>query len=109
MKLLTKDIERKLEKSPLYSQENNENPDIIVKFFNPCGRGTWFITEGEKQANGDWLLFGLCCIQEPELGYVLLSELENLRLPYGLSIERDRGYKGKMADARKKMDYLYNR
>ena len=53
MQLITKTIENKLKKRPLYSQEGNENPDIVVKFFNPCGIGTWYITEGEKQPDGD--------------------------------------------------------
>ena len=108
MQLITKTIENKLKKSPLNSQEGNENPDIVVKFFNPCGIGTWYITEGEKQPDGDWLLFGLCCLQEAELGYVMLSELKKLRLPFGLSIERDIRYTGKLADARKESKHRCN-
>jgi hypothetical protein len=108
MQLITKSIENKLKKHPLYSQENNENPEIIVKFFAPCGTGTWYITEGERQPDGDWLLFGLCCLHDAELGYVLLSDLQNQRLPYGLTIERDRHFSGTMADARKEANYLYN-
>lgn len=108
MQLLTKSIEKALTKHPLYSQEKNENPKVLAKFFNPCGRGTWYITEGSKQDDGDWLLFGLCCIETPELGYVLLSDLQNTRLPFGLTIERDRHFSGTMADARKETDYLYN-
>ena len=108
MKLLTKAIESKLARRPLYSQDNKDNPEIVVKFFDPCGRGTWYITEGERQDDGDWLLFGLCCIDCAELGYVLLSQLEQARLPYGLKIERDRFFSGTMADARKEVNYMYN-
>ena len=46
-------------------------------------------TEAEKQEDGDWLLFGYIHIHEWEWGYVLLSELRNLRLPFGMTIERD--------------------
>ena len=54
MKLLTKDIENKLQKQPLYSQEQKgDDARVIAKFFNPCGRGTWYVLEGEKQENGD--------------------------------------------------------
>ncbi len=60
-----------------------------MKYFNPCGAGTWLVTEAELQENGDWLMFGYCHIQCFEWGYVLLSELENLKLPFGLTIERD--------------------
>lgn len=93
MKLMTKEIEQKFEKYPLYSQEGKELNEavVVVKFFNPCGVGTWLITEGEKQEDGDWLFFGYLhgFVGEWEWGYVTLSELQNLRLPYGLGIERD--------------------
>ena len=36
------------------------------------------------------MAFGLCEITEKEIGYVSLTELEELRLPMGLKIERDR-------------------
>ncbi len=108
MQLITKSIENKLKKHHLRSQENVENPKIIAKFFNPCGIGTWYITEGEQRPDGDWLLFGLCCLQCAELGYVLLSDLQKQRLPYGLTIERDRHFSGTMADAKLIENYLCN-
>ena len=40
MKLITKAIEKKLAKFPLYSTDGKENKEVIVKFFNPCGAGT---------------------------------------------------------------------
>ena len=43
----------------------------------------------EEQPDGDWLLFGYCHISCWEWGYVMLSELQNLKLPFGLTIERD--------------------
>ncbi len=107
MRLLTKQVEKALSRNPIYSHEGDENPKIIAKFFNPMGRGTWYITEGEKQLNGDWLLFGLCCIHEPELGYVRLSELESVRLPFGMTIKRDRNYHGTLADAREQARRVY--
>ena len=90
MRLMTKGLETVLEKYPIGSQDGKgEDADVVVKYFNPCGAGTWLITEGEKQENGDWLLFGYCHIFEWEWGYVTLSELESVRLPFGLSIERE--------------------
>lgn len=89
MKLMTKEIENKFKKYPIGSQENVEDPTVVVKYFNPCGAGTWLVTEGEKQENGDWLMFGYCNICEWEWGSLMLSDLENLRLPFGLGIERD--------------------
>lgn len=90
MKLMTKELERKFEKYPLGSQEDKgHEAEVLVKYFNPCGAGTWLITEGEKLNNGDWILFGLCNILEWEWGYLSLNELEEIELPYGMKIERD--------------------
>ena len=90
MELLTKEIIERFKKYPLYSQDGKgEDSVVLVKYFNPCGAGTWIITEAEQQEDGDWLLFGYCHIFEWEWGYVLLSELQNLKLPFGLTIERD--------------------
>ena len=90
MMLMTKELETTLMKYPIGSQdEKGMEAEVIVKYFNPCGAGTWLITEGEKQENGDWLLFGYCHIFEWEWGYVTLSELESVQLPFGLSIERE--------------------
>ena len=90
MKLTTKKIEEGF-MSHLLKSQNGQGFDakVIVKYFNPCGSGTWLITEAEKQEDGDWLLFGYIHIHEWEWGYVLLSELLNLRLPFGMTIERD--------------------
>ena len=90
MKLITKELEEAFEKHPLYSSEDKAmDAEVVVKYFNPIGRGSWLITEAEKQENGDFLMFGYCHIFEWEWGYVLLSELENIELPFGLTIERD--------------------
>ena len=99
MKLITKEIEDKLTKSPIGSTDaRGKDAKVIVKYFNPVGAGTWLITEGEKQEDGDLLLFGYCHIFEWEWGYVMLSELENVNLPFGLKIERDLYSKGTVAD-----------
>ncbi len=89
MKLLTKEIERKL--PALYSQEKNPDPTVQLKYFTPWSGWTWYITEGE-QRDGDWLFFGLVDpgrSGEAELGYVALSELQSVKGPCGLGIERD--------------------
>lgn len=90
MMLMTKELEKEFNNYRLGSQDGKGmDAKVVVKYFNPCGAGTWLITEGEKQENGDWLLFGYCHLFEWEWGYVMLSELENVRLPFGLSIERE--------------------
>ena len=85
MKLMTKELEEKFKKYPLYSQDGKgKDAEIVVRYFNPYGRGTWLITEGEQQEDGDWLFFGYCHIFCWEWGYVSLSELESVGY-----IERD--------------------
>ena len=88
MKLMTKEIERKL--TPRGDTDPTMDSPVIVKYFNPCGSGTWLITNGEQQENGDWLLYGYAHIHCWEWGYILLSELASIRTwPFGLRIERD--------------------
>ena len=93
MKLLTKDIEEKLKEYPLGSQDGKlGNSKVIAKFFNPTGVGTWYIIEGKLLENGDAEMFGYCNLGDDELaefGTVMLSELESIQLPMGMTIERD--------------------
>lgn len=93
MELVTKKLEKKLEKYPIYSQEDLlYDAKVIVKYFNPVGVGTWLITEAEKKENGKYLFYGYCHLgdnQNAEFGYVSQEDLENIKLPYGLKIERD--------------------
>ena len=103
MMLMTKELEKEFNNYRLGSQdEKGMDAKVVVKYFNPCGAGTWLITEGEKQDNGDWLLFGYCNLFEWEWGYVMLSELESVRLPFGLTIERELYVTGKTVK-----DYIY--
>ena len=96
MMLMTKELEATLSKYPIGSQDGKGmDAEVIVKYFNPCGIGTWLITEGEKQEDGSWLLFGYCHLFEWEWGYVSLSELESIQLPFGLTIERELYVTGK--------------
>ena len=93
MKLMTKELEEVFEKYPLGSQDGLlGQAKVIAKFFNPMGVGTWFITEAEKQENGDYEMFGYCHLGDDELaefGYVMLSELQAIKGPLGMGIERD--------------------
>lgn len=62
--------------------------DVHVHFFNPSGIGDWWITEGSREGD-DFIMFGLCDLGFPELGYVSLNELKAVSGPLGLGIERD--------------------
>lgn len=90
MNLLTDEIKELFKQYPLYSQDGKGMDSVVIaKYFCPCSSATWLITEAEEQPDGDWLLFGYCFISCWEFGYLLLSELQNLKLPFGLCIERD--------------------
>lgn len=90
MELITKELERKFSNYPIYSQKSMMlDAKVIVKYFNPMGAGTWLVTEAEQLLDGDWKFFGYMYIFEWEWGYVLLSELQEVKLPFGLGIERD--------------------
>lgn len=84
MKLLTKELLERL--PPLYSQEENPDPTVWAKFFDPCGSWTWYALEFDP-AEGRF--FGLVNGFEAELGYFMLAELEAMRGPFGLGVERD--------------------
>ncbi len=93
MKLLTQEIRKNL--PPLYAQENKGGEAVVyLRLFTPDAGWTWFITEGSpiKDESGkevDFHFFGLVDGHEKELGYVALSELESVRGPLGLPMERD--------------------
>ncbi len=107
MELLTKDIRKKLPK--LYSQEEKDPKDvkIVVKFFCPWNQWTWYATEAnavledgtevEASHNGqgkevDVIFFGYVKGLENELGNFSLKEMEAIRGPGGLALERDLYY-----------------
>lgn len=101
MKLLTEELVQKFEEYPLYSQDGKSgDAKVIAKFFNPMGQGTWLITEGDiirdEQGNiEDVEMFGfvnLVGMEYAELGYVSLNELQSIKLPFGMTIERDLYY-----------------
>lgn len=103
MILVTEAITKELEAAPLMSQDGKPKTDVnvIVKFFNPSGAGTWYVTEGQRQGD-DWLFYGLVDLHEAELGYFTLSELANMKCPpFGMPIERDIHWSGTLADATK--------
>lgn len=79
----------KLQRRQLLANGQDRGDHIpVVKLFNPVGAATWLLSE--LDADGD-TLFGLADLGFgcPELGSVSLSEIESVKLPLGLSIERD--------------------
>jgi hypothetical protein len=116
MKLMTKEIEARFAK--VGKQENVKDPIVICKFFNPTGAGTWYATEMyyvikkdrpreepeiieveasklDESIGGeivDMVFFGYVSIfgdHCDEWGYFSLDELESVKGPFGVGIERD--------------------
>ena len=87
----------------LYSQEQEQDPLVVVKYFDPVGSFTWYAYEGSpvdedgyydtNKPKVDYLFFGLVKGFETEFGYFSLNELktakEGLRGLQALPIERD--------------------
>jgi len=69
----------------LYSQEEVDDPKAIAKYFTPDANWTWYATEFD----GKDTFFGLVDGLEKELGYFSLAELESVKGPFGLGVERD--------------------
>ena len=91
-KLLTKEVLDNFAKYPIGSQDGKGmDAKVLVKFFGgPVA--TWLITEASPTEDGDYELFGYVTLNgyDWEWGYVMLSELQNLKFPpFGLPIERD--------------------
>ena len=89
MKLLTKGIEKLFERVGDQADKSLDDIVIVAKFFNPCGGQTWFAasyTPGDRTFFGFASLFG---DHNDEWGYFSLDELESIKGPLGLGIERD--------------------
>lgn len=85
MKLITKTLAKKI--PALYAQDGKgHQATAFVKLFTPDANWTWYITEMDPETGE---CFGLVDGHERELGYFDLAELEALRGPLGLPVERD--------------------
>ncbi len=73
----------------LYSTENERDPLMVVKFFTPDAGWTFYASEFDEK---EGVFFGWVDGTEQELGYFLLSELEEATGPLGMHIERDIGF-----------------
>jgi hypothetical protein len=88
MKLLSKKIRNTIPK--LYEQDSKSLKAIAyIKFFTPDSNWAWYASEFD----GEDTFFGLVDGFEKELGYFSLSELEGIRGPLGLKVERDLYFK----------------
>ena len=83
MELLTIEIRQQLPR--LLTTQNDADPVLQVKFFAPWTSWTWYASEFD----GEDIFFGLVEGLETEWGSFSLKELESVRGPGGIRIERD--------------------
>lgn len=92
MQLLAHEHRETMRTNGRFNAEHAEDPrdfKPVVKLFCPWGGATWLLTELDPDDPD--IAFGLCDLGMgfPELGSVRISELESVRGPGGLRIERD--------------------
>lgn len=96
MKLLTQSICEQLLRNgrirAALEEEGRMEADFlpVVKVFTPDAQCTWLLSELDPDDPD--IAFGLCDLWVgcPELGSVRICELETVRGPFGLPVERDR-------------------
>lgn len=106
MQLISQEVREAL--PPLYTHESAPDPICTVKYFCPWGKWTAFAYEasvefpdGTSCSLTEWTrdrpadrpedvrFFGYVVNQESEIGYWSFREMEAIRGPAGLRIERD--------------------
>lgn len=90
--LLTQALRTHLRRNADVSAIAEQDHRPVVKFFTPDGSATWLFSE--LALDGD-TLFGLCDLGhgEPEIGYASLAEIQAIRGPLRLLVERDRHFR----------------
>lgn len=91
MKLLTKEIIKKVPDTMSQMKRNEEDPIAYAKFFTPWDRWTWYLIAMDSDLD---YCFGYCLSgfgeDFDEYGYFSLKEVEEIEVLGGLKVERDR-------------------
>lgn len=92
MDLLTREVRAAFSNYPIGAQAGlGDQAKVVVKFFFPAGRYTFYATEGQPE-DDDFLLFGYCVSALgpdcDEWGYAVVSEFASVNVR-GLTMERD--------------------
>ena len=84
MKLMTKDIKIKAQKQ--YDKGSDMEQMVVAKYFDPMGSWKWFLMNMDKDEDYCW---GIVKGHAVEMGSFSMRELEGIKRPFGLGIERD--------------------
>ena len=90
--LLTKALLKQIPTLDATAQLTIAEQSAYVKFFNPTGGQTWYIT---AYNHANHMAFGFADLGDSrmaELGYISMDELESLTFRWGLKVERDRSF-----------------
>lgn len=87
MDLMTKALEAEFKK--IGCQENVKDPLVVAHFFNPCGAGDWWATEYDPETREFFGYVSIFRDHNDEWGPFSLDELESVKGPLGIGIERD--------------------
>jgi len=87
-------LARLIENGRTSEEQDGFDPFPVLKLFTPDAATTWLITEAYSEGS-DVRLFGVCDLGlgSAELGYLILSEMEDVRGKLGLPVERDLYFK----------------
>ena len=86
MRLMTKEIETKAQAQ--YPKGSDlDGQKVVAKFFDPCGSWSWYVINQDPE-DPDYL-WGIVKGYEVEIGSFSLAELQAIKRPWGLGIERD--------------------
>lgn len=74
---------------PLYATNNDPDPIVHIKLFTPDSSFTWYLLEYSPELGIVYVYVTSYMCPEGEHGYVSLEEMQELRGPLNLPIERD--------------------
>ena len=81
---MTKEIKDKAQKQ--FDDGSDMEQMVVAKFFDAMGDWKWFLMNKKKDDSYCW---GIVKGFEVEMGSFSIDELESIKLPFGLGIERD--------------------
>ena len=85
---MTKEIKEKAQKQ--FDDGSDMEQMVVAKYFDPVGSWKWFLMNMHKDEDYCW---GIVKGNEVEMGSFSMKELEDIHLPFGLTIERDTMFK----------------
>ena len=88
MKLITEETLNSLPR--LHETESQRDKQLLLKLFTPWTYWAWYLAEYDPDHR---VAFGWVQGFEDKWGYISIDELESLRGPYGLRVERDHDFK----------------